>query len=427
MKMALRLAFVVLAILVGVYVALNFASDAEVVEPGNQVASNSCPEHLVAGADLGIMAVATELAGSYGQVFCKYAEVVAPNGKPIRLFAQREISNDQLVHARSVLEFFLEPVAGSRFGADKTAIANSMADNEATLLMLKGSDGEFDFPRVRGIDGQPLYEDETVATGSSWYLENAYEDHRDASFEEILHLVHDMGIGIDFAGAPSGSAPEYQAQIRAAQINALDVAALWAQSEQMADWVAEIRAEGSLTQEYLASVVDSYYGLWGAFTEREGGMWGFYVAKTREEVAERDPLGYELMTMFLNPYLTYEARLPADFTGSFVMAFDPQLPYTHKSRYLLNVTLTGAADAGVVGNDQDNRLRGNHGANTLDGGDGTDTVIVSGPRAEYEIQRTDAGLLLTDTLAGRDGVDTLKGIEWVEFADGAVALTDLGG
>jgi len=387
--------------------------------------SNECPVHLEHGADLGIEPVAADLADSYGLLFCKYTEVVASNGKPIRIFAQREISNDQIVHARSVLEFFLEPVPGTRFGSDKTAIANRMADNQATLLMFRGSDGEFEIERVRGVRGQPLYENETVPTGSPWYLENDYEDHRDASFEEILHLVHDTGIGIDFDGAPTGSAPEFQKQIRAAQIDALDDAGLWAQGERTADWIAELRDEGSLTQEYLASVVDSYYGLWGAFTEREGGMWGIYAAKTREDIAERDPLGYELMTLFLNPYLSYEARIPEAFTGSFVTVFDSRLPYTHKSQYLLNVTLTGARDSGIVGNDRDNRMRGNGGANLLDGGDGMDTVTMSGARSEYVAQLVEDGVLLTDTASERDGADTLRRVEWVEFTDGVVAIAEL--
>lgn len=45
--------------------------------------------------------------------------------------------------------------------------------------------------------------------------------------------------------------------------------------------------EGSLEQEYIVSVIDSYYGLWEPWTEGTGGMWGSYVAKTRYEIAEK--------------------------------------------------------------------------------------------------------------------------------------------
>ena len=93
-----------------------------------------------------------------GQFTLREIDQVRAKGKskPIRIFAQREISNDQLEHARSVLELFLEPVPGSRYGADKTAIANAMGDSGATLVMLKGHDGEFEFERVRGVRGQAL-------------------------------------------------------------------------------------------------------------------------------------------------------------------------------------------------------------------------------------------------------------------------------
>ena len=67
------------------------------------------------------------------------------------------------------------------------------------------------------------------------------------------------------------------------------------------------------------------------------------------------------------------------------MAFDPEIPYTHKSRYLVHVTLTGENDSGLVGNDRDNRLRGNAGDNLIDGGAGHDVVRFTGARAEYTL------------------------------------------
>lgn len=390
--------------------------------------SAKCADQLAVGADFGIDPVPAELQDSYGAIFCKYIEISAPNGRPIRMFAQREISNEQMLYSKGVLEFYLESVPGSEHGADKTAIANAMGDNKATLLMLKGHDGEFEIfgdDLWREIDGQPLYEDEIAAPGSDWYIDNVYEGHRDATFEEILHLVHDNGIGIDVEGYQPGAAPEYQAQIREALINALEIQKLWAQDERMADWLEEIREEGSLTQEYLASVVDSYYGLWGAFDERPGGMWGFYDAKTREEVAEKDPMGYALMEAFLNPYLTFLARIDPRFEGTFSLAFDENLPYTHKSQYLLNAALTGENDSGLQGNDRDNVLHGNSGANTLAGADGEDTAVFQGPIAEYDLAKDDGELVVTDSVSERDGTDRLVSVEWLQFDDGLFPADDL--
>jgi hypothetical protein len=393
--------------------------------------STVCPEDLIAGANLGIGPVPPQFKDSYGKIFCKYTQVLAPNGDPIRLFAQREISNEQMLYARGVLEFYLDPVPGSRHGADKTAIADKMAENGATLLLLKGHDGEFEIfeneAQWREIDGQPLYEDEIAAPGSTWYIDNVFEGHRDATFEEILHLVHDNGIGIDVDWMPPGVAPEFQHEIRLAEINALETNGLWAQGERTADWIEELREEGSLTQEYLASVVDSYYGLWGAFDEREGGMWGIYVAKTREEIADKDPMGFALMEAFFNPYLTFDARLDPSFDGVFSMTFDPEIPYTHKSQYLVRATLTGANDSGLEGNDQDNTLTGNSGANLLDGGEGVDTVVFEGTMAEFEISREGEVLIIADTIEGRDGRDRLQDVEQLQFQDVLRSTEGLGG
>ena len=91
--------------------------------------------------------------------FNRYTQVIAPNGKPINIYAQAKISAAQMIQARNTLIFWLTDVPGSQFGADKTAVANKMGDNEATLMLLNGSDGDTRPPR---LNAQPLYENELV-------------------------------------------------------------------------------------------------------------------------------------------------------------------------------------------------------------------------------------------------------------------------
>ena len=97
--------------------------------------------------------------------------------------------------------------------------------------------------------------------------------------------------------------------------------------------------------------------------------------------------------------------------------------------------ITGVAGTdmffGGTGND---RLDGGGGADTLDGGDGTDTLtggagndrldggagtdraVFTGAVTDYTFDRTqDGALIVTDSVAGRDGTDTLTGIEEVTF------------
>jgi hypothetical protein len=88
------------ALLCSATVALAVGCNSNQDDPGPSVAADSsalCPDHLASGADLGIQPVPLQLQDSYGKIFCKYTEIIAPNGDPIRLFAQREISNDQML------------------------------------------------------------------------------------------------------------------------------------------------------------------------------------------------------------------------------------------------------------------------------------------------------------------------------------------
>ncbi|PID45357.1 MAG: hypothetical protein CSB47_09095 [Proteobacteria bacterium] len=338
-----------------------------------------------------------------------------------------------MIRARSILQFYLTNVENAEYGADKTAIANKMADNGATLLLLNGSDtGNI------SLSGQPLYQTENTVEGTTAYINNNYNTARDAAFEEILHLVHDTGIGID--GNPGSAGvlnTTYQAEIRAATNNAKPTSdggsGLWANNDPT--WYNELKAENSLTQEYLAAVIDSYYGLWGAWTGGTGGMWGGYAAKTRAEIQSKDPMGWALVDpakpKFFSPWITYTARIDANFDGTFSLAYNASQPYTHKSQYFLDAQLLGNLNSGITGNDQANRLTGNAGDNkltggkgndTLTGGSGVDTAVFSGAVADYTISTVNGVTTVTDKTANRDGTDTLSGIESMQFSDQTQSL-----
>ena len=345
--------------------------------------------------------------------FDRYAEVVAPNGNPIRIFAETGVTDEQVHRARNVLRWFLTDVPGSTYGTNKAAVANAMADNGATLMLPAGAHEEGEEPP---FDAQPLFQDEMTVEGGDWYMNNDW-DHRDATFEEIFHLVHDAGIGTWLPGA----LPEYQAELLS-EAEAAIADGRWGipVDPGVSDWLDELAEEDSLAQEYIASVIDSYYGYWGAFPE-DGGMWGIYIAGTRDEVAAMDPAGQALLEAFLPTTANYEARLASEFSGTFSMRFDASKAYTHKSQYLTWVTLTGDNPSGITGNAADNWLRGNSADNVLDGGEGEDTAVYCQAASEYSIERTEDGL----TVDGPDGTDTLSSIEWIAFSDGTVATSDL--
>ena len=103
------------------------------------------------------------------------------------------------------------------------------------------------------------------------------------------------------------------------------------------------------------------------------------------------------------------------FIGTFSLQFNEELPYTHKSQYYVDATLTGTKNSNLLGNDADNTFRGNKGGNIIDGGKGNDTVILQGKQDEYEIVQNGNSTVVKDTIKNRDGTDTLISIESIQF------------
>ncbi len=363
-----------------------------------------------ANPELGIEnIIPSDLGKQYSNNFNRYTKVVTPNGGEIHIVAQSNLTDEQIVRARSTLEHFLENYPGSKYGSNKSELANKMAENGAILTLLNGQD---DGNNPVEVNGQALFENEIQVEGHPWYINQDYNNHRDATYEEILHLVHDYGIGIDGHNSFPGAMPEYQSEIREAQKNALSNN-LWGIGADR--WINELIDENSLTQEYLAALVDSYYGLWGAWTESSThGMWGIYVAKTRNEILSEDPVGSEIMTnKFFHPYLTYNARIDESFNGTFSLRFDSSKSYTNHSRYLKDITLLGNNDIYVSINQLDNSITGNKGVNT---------VIFSGNRSEYIIDISGNGTSVEDKVANRDGINILHSVEKLKFTDQIVEL-----
>jgi hypothetical protein len=354
------------------------------------------------------------LGGVYKKYYTKYVSYETSAGN-INIVAQDKVSDEQMLYAYSLLSFYLESL-------DNIKIAEKLAENNAVLVMPNGADGTSKIPD-QALRGQPLYELEVSNIGSVWYINNDYE-HRDAAYEEIFHMVHDYGIG---TVNNTGVMVDLQKKMYSTTMNALPekskwgLEGLWGLGSR--EWLLELSKEGSLEQEYFASVLDSYYGLWQAF-EEPGGMWGLYVAKSREDIKEKDKKGYELITSILPSHQTFMARIDPSFEGTFKMSLDENLPYTFKSQYLRDARLIGTKSSGLLGNDENNILMGNAGDNTFDGQGGNDTVQFSGVSTEYSISSTSDSVVVIDN-QGRDGNDLLENIEVLRFTDKDIKIENI--
>lgn len=393
-----------------------------------------CAQNLPNNIDIsvspnGVIPLPSNVPTAYSNAgMVKYTKIATPNGQAIHFVAQDQLTDAQIVRARNILEFYLTNIPNTVYGMDKSVVMNQMGENNALLLLLNGADGQGNEPN---LPGQYLFEDEIAVEGHDWYINNNY-DHRDAAFEEILHLMHDTGFGVDGPNSFPGALPDYQMEIRAAQENAnANNFSIWpigagGANPDVQNWFDELSDENSLSQEYLASVIDVYYGLWGAWTDAPGGMWGIYVAKTRDEIETLDPMGWNLLPKYFSPMININMDIDPSFNGSFVMFFDDSHPYTHKSQYLQHCTLTGTNSSNLIGNDEYNRLVGNDANNSLEGGKGNDKLDGAGGNDiakftgnynEYTIQSDGVMTIVRDNILERDGTDTLWNIEVMEYAD----------
>lgn len=69
---------------------------------------------------------------------------------------------------------------------------------------------------------------------------------------------------------------------------------------------------------------------------------------------------------------------------------------------------------GTANNDS---IQGFGGNDSINGLGGTDTVVFVGNRADYVVTQVEGGFQIADTVAGRDGTDTVRNVELFQFAD----------
>lgn len=386
------------------------------------------PDIDISGSPNGVVALPEDTPSVFTDVFSQYTKTIAPNGKPIHLIAQAGWTEDQIVKARNVLEFILTDYPGSEHGDSKAIVANAMADRKATMVLFntpaelrKAMRG--DLGRVTDLSMQDLRANENPWEGSDDYMNHIT---RDASFEEIWHLVHDNGV--------TQVLPEMVAEMRLANDAAAE-----------AGWRAWPDDEPrEHPNEYVGVLIDNYYDLWAVRPKKYEGRdigpddvpegkthFGRYFANSRSKMKELDPAGYELMRKFFPPYLTYTPELPVDFEGTFSIELDESQAYTRKSQHLRNVILRGDNDANLTGNGHANELTGNAGDNVLRGGGGDDrlkgnkgddTAVFSGNSADYIVTKNEGFVTVSDNRLNRDGTDSLTSIESLQFSDRRVEL-----
>lgn len=86
----------------------------------------------------------------------------------------------------------------------------------------------------------------------------------------------------------------------------------------------------------------------------------------------------------------------------------------------------GSGNDTITGNSLANRITGGGGNDRITGGQGDDTAVYTGNRSDYQFETVGADLQITGLSTG-EGVDTLSGIENVQFSDQLVDAQTLAG
>ena len=102
---------------------------------GGALGAQNLPDDIdISQSPDGIVALPARVHSVFRSTFDRYTKVVAPNGGAIHFLLQSQVTNEMGVRAREILRFYITDAPGTEFGSDKTAVANSMANLDATLV-----------------------------------------------------------------------------------------------------------------------------------------------------------------------------------------------------------------------------------------------------------------------------------------------------
>ena len=144
------------------------------------------------------------------------------------------------------------------------------------------------------------------------------------------------------------------------------------------------------------------------------GMQDLWVSDTYWDYTGSRPLNYSFILR----------RNWSGSDGDDSIAADGQ--YEHLMGGAGNDTLTGGRNSDIIeGGSGNDVLKGGRDNDTLEGGSGVNTVTYDGNRADYDIAFVgDSAWTITQRNAGADGVDYVRNVQRVQFADQTVTLDD---
>ncbi|MFT5735149.1 MAG: AcrR family transcriptional regulator [Planctomycetota bacterium] len=354
-------------------------------------------------------------------LFTRYTAVETSAGR-IHILGQSGVSDAKLARSRSILALHLTPVAGSTQGGSKEDVITAMVQRGA-LAAIFNDTASIDPANVEVADliaavqdtSVLLPADRIILEGSSQYA--ATLPAEDNTFGVLAALVHRTGL--------VHARPEFASQLD-------DLAASAAADGLFTPASQAIASEG--TAAFLITAMDVHSGVFGHDPSGDGiaaGTAGSLEAIDRASLDATLPRTADWLGDFFSADHSFEAILPESFTGNFDGLRRTSTPYSARSQHLRNIRMTGSNggeifgapfDSTLTGNSGNNNLKGRRGYDTIDGGLGFDTAVFSGPQSDYRIEVLSDRVIVEDVLGGHEQLDTLFGIERLQFTDGGFNL-----
>ena len=358
---------------------------------------------------------------AFRNVFSRYAALETATGR-IHLLAQSGVSNEKIRRTREILRQQLSPVAGAAQGADKESVTAAMVSNGAAAGIFDSAAAlDLNDPEIAtlydglGPNAVAIPANRIILEGSPEYV--ATLPAEDNTFGVLAALVFRSGL--------RSASPAYAAELDELAANAIISGAYAPRADIPQD---------ELSAAYLEVAMDVHSGIFGHDPDGGGianGAAGMLTAIDRDDLGAALPGTKTWIESFFATDHTIDVLLPLNFTGNFSGLFRTSIPYTARSQYLRNISLTGSNsseifaapfDSTIRGNAGPNRLKGRAGFDTLYGGDGFDTAVFSGPQSNYTIEILSDRIIVDDVLGGHDQTDTLFGMERLQFTDGGINL-----
>ena len=154
----------------------------------NVIGENSSPTLPfidISGSENGIVSLPEDIDPLFSTFASKYTHIPTPNGDVIPFLIQNMFTDEQVLHARRVLEFYLVNIPDSEWGENKESVANAIGLTDAILFLLN-DESEYENPNLLelidlGVKGQDLLSTEVFPEGTEETPLQQQTDSRPAS------------------------------------------------------------------------------------------------------------------------------------------------------------------------------------------------------------------------------------------------------